>query len=126
MSVIRLDFEKGTIKQDLAALPQKMLDGAFEALIDAADFMVVMAKSYVRVKTGSLMQSIRKERGVSTDKRKVVRVRAGGYVTNPKTGKIVDYAIHQEHYHPYMKPAWETVRRMIEGQIKQKVLERVE
>jgi hypothetical protein len=125
MSVISLNFEKGTIKQDLAALPQKMLDGAFEALNDAADFMVVMAKSYVRVDTGTLQKTIRKERGTSTNQRKVVRVRAGGYFVNPKTGKICDYAIHQEHYHPYMRPAWETVRRMLETQIKQKVLERV-
>jgi hypothetical protein len=122
---IQLDFEKGTIKRELAELPEKMLEGASEALNDAADFMVVMAKSYVRVETGSLQKSIRKERGSSSQHRTVVRVRAGGYVINPKTGKLVNYAVHQEHYHPYMRPAWESVRNMVEQQIKHKVLDKV-
>jgi len=39
-----------------------------------------------------------------------VRVRAGGYVVNPLTGKLVNYAGHVEQKYPYMRPALEQVR----------------
>jgi len=34
-NVLRLDFESGTVKQDLAMLPEKMLEAAYEALGEA-------------------------------------------------------------------------------------------
>ena len=33
---LRLDFNKGTVKLDLAELPEKMLDAAYEELLQQA------------------------------------------------------------------------------------------
>lgn len=123
---LRLDFQKGTIKQDLAMLPEQMLDAALEAVDEAADFMVVIAKSYCLVDTGSLQRSIRKEQVPPTRKHhRIVRVRAGGYVVNPKTGRLVDYAPYVEKKNPFMKPAWETIRNLVKDLIKQRVMGKI-
>lgn len=120
---IRLDFEKGTVKQDLAELPEKMLESAFEVLLDQAHLMRDLAQVYVRVDTGSLRDSIRVERGGQGMHWRQVRVRAGGYITNPKTGKLVDYATIVEVKYPYMRPAWQQVCHTIEEMISAKVVE---
>ena len=93
---IRLDFSSGTVKTDLANLPQKMLEYAEEALLKQAELMRDLAKINCPIDTGSLRDSIRVERGGEGLKWRQIRVRAGGYVTNPETGKKVDYAIYQE------------------------------
>lgn len=121
----QLDFGKGTIKRDISEIPNKILEGAFEAINEVADLMVGYAQVYVLVDTGSLRDSIRKERGGKAKHWRVVRVRAGGYVTNPKTGKIVDYAVHVERKRPYMKPAWESVRPQVEEIIRRQCLEHI-
>jgi len=109
-------------KVDLARLPDQMKEGALEALDEAADFMVVVAKSYVRVDTGTLQNSIRKEK-----RGDIVAVIAGGMgFANPRTGRGCDYAMPVEAKYPYMRPAWETVRRTIEQSIREKVLQRIE
>lgn len=121
---IRLDFEKGTVKQDLGMLPEKMLEAAYEELLQQANLMVGLAQVYVRVDTGSLRDSIRIERvGPSYHLHKMVRVRAGGYVTNPKTRRIVDYAAIVEAKYPYMQPAFEEIRENLGYLIKNKVVE---
>jgi len=123
---LKLDLGKGTVKQDVAELPEKMLDFAFEVLMDRARLMQGIAQILVRVDTGSLRDSIRIERvAPSYHLHRVVRVRAGGYVTNPKTGKIVNYAAIQEMKHPYMRPAWEQVSGDIEEMIRAKVVQGV-
>lgn len=125
-NVLRLDFEKGTVKQDLAELPEKMLDAAYEELLQQAELMKGLAQVYVRVDTGSLRDSIRIERVAPTyHLHRVVRVRAGGYVANPRTGRIVDYAAIVERKYPYMRPAWESIRGNIVSLIKRRVVERV-
>lgn len=123
--VIQLDLSKGTIKRDITEIPNKLLEGAFEAINEAADLMVGFAQVYVLVDTGSLRDSIRKERGGQGKHWRVVRVRAGGYITNPKTKKIVDYAVHVERRKPYMKPAWENVRPQVEEIIRRICLEEI-
>jgi len=120
---ITLDFQKGTIKQDVTEIPNKLLDGAEEAIMEAAHLMVGLAQIRVRVDTGSLRDSIRVERGGKTMHWRQVRVRAGGYVTNPRTGKLVDYALVVETKYPYMKPAWDQVRGQVEEIIRRKCLE---
>ncbi len=119
---IRLDFNKGTVQQDLARLPELIRKAALEAVDDAASFMIVMAKTYVLVDTGTLQRSIRKHRSHN-----IVRVLAGGQAyINPKTHKPCTYAAIIEHRYPYMRPAWDTVSTFIEDKIKRKVLEKVE
>jgi hypothetical protein len=123
---IRIDVTKGTVKKDLAELPEKMLDYAFEVLIDRARLMQGIAQVLVRVDTGSLRDSIRIERvAPSHHHHRVVRVRAGGYVTNPKTGKIVNYAVVVESKYPFLKPAYYQVRDTIKEMIKTRVVEGV-
>ena len=118
---IRLDFESGTVKQDLAQLPEQMRQAALDAVDDAAEFMKMVAKANVLVDTGTLQRSIRKQRSHN-----VVRVLAGGQAyINPKTGKPCTYAAIIEAKYPYMRPAFETVRHFIVEKIRAKVLERV-
>jgi len=117
---IRLDFSRD-IAKELAMLPEKIEAAALEALNEAADFMVIMAQSYVLVDTGTLQGSIRKEHSG-----RVVRVLAGGsQFINPKTNRGCDYAVFVEHKNPFMRPAWESIRKFIEAKIREKVLERV-
>ena len=123
---LTVDWERGTIKKALAELPNKMEKAGMEALDEGASFMVTMAKTYVRVDTGTLQKSIRKERGGSGKGWRVVRVRAGGYFVNPKTGRLCDYAHWVEMNYPYMRPAYETVRNYIRNLIRDGVLREVQ
>jgi len=127
MSTIDLteDFEKGTLKIALAELPEKMLDAAYAELDQQAELMKGYAQIYVRVDTGSLRDSIRKERGGIGKNWRVVRVRAGGYVTNPRTNRIVRYASIVESKYPFMRPAWQAVCKDIEALIKRAVVAKV-
>lgn len=111
MPIIQLDFKGDVgaielqakrVRIQLQRLVEKVDPELLEALIEGAKFIKIMAKGYVRVKTGSCQKSIRVERQPPT----TVRVRAGGYITNPETGRKVDYAGHLEKRYPYMKPAW--------------------
>jgi len=93
------------LKTDLADIPEKLLEGVFEALMQGAYLVKGLAQVYVHVDTGSLRDSIRVERGGQGMKWRRVRVRAGGYITNPKTGRKVDYAGYVEAKYPYIRPA---------------------
>ena len=96
MQTFTIDLFDPNIKSSLAELPEKMADYAEEILVSQAHLIVGLAQVYCPVDTGSLRDSIRMERGGRGKYWREVRVRAGGYVTNPKTGKIVDYASYQE------------------------------
>jgi len=124
-NLIQLDFNKGVAKRDIAEIPQKLLEGAEEAILEAAHLMSGLAKVHVRVDTGSLRDSIRVERGGKGMHRRSVRVRAGGYIINPVTGRLVDYAVIVEQRYPYMKPAWHEVRSQVEAIINRICLARI-
>lgn len=87
-----------------------------EGLNEVADSIVQDAKAMVRVDTGSLQKSIRRQRHVSQAHLHSIAVTAGGYIINPKTGRIVDYAQYLEYGtsrmppYPYMRPALESNR----------------
>ena len=120
---ITLDFERGKVVQDLAMLPERMLDEAYEVLKQQADLMVGLAQVYVRVDTGSLRDSIRVERVAPEHHlHRKVRVRAGGYITNPKTGQLVNYAAIVEAKYPYMRPAWDDIRADIHAMIQHRIV----
>jgi len=110
------------VKQRLAEVPDKLLEGGEQALVEVADLMVGYAKVGVRVDTGSLRDSIRRERGADTTHQRVMRVRAGGYIVNPGTGRLVDYAVIVESKWPYMRPAWDQVRGQVEEIIRRMCL----
>jgi len=73
--------------------------------METAYLVLGLAQVHVRVETGSLRDSGRIERGGKGSHWAEVKVRFGGYVVNPKTGKLVDYASIIEHKYPYLAPA---------------------
>ena len=112
-------------REKLLALPDIVFEATREVIRERAQLMTGIAKVKVPVDTGSLRDSIRMQwigRG-----RRICTVRAGGYVTNPTTGKLVDYAAHVELKTPFMWPAWlevkEGVVAAIQYMISQKVKE---
>lgn len=110
---------------DLSGLPDKLLEAATEAALQVAELIKGTAQIYVRVDTGSLRDSGRIERGGVNANRNVVRVRFGGYVVNPKTGKFVNYAAVIEARYPYLSPAVAAYRNQIEDVIRRFCLEAV-
>jgi HK97 gp10 family phage protein len=99
---IQLDITDPNVKYKLTVLPEKMSDAAFEVVMKEAELIKGLAQIYVPVDTGSLRDSIRVERGGTGLRWREVRIRAGGYVTNPETGRFVDYAKFQEYGTKYM------------------------
>lgn len=63
------------------------------------------AKGWVLVDTGSLMKSIRLQSRKFSGGYHSIGVSAGGYVTNPKTGRKVDYGLYVEADYPFLRPA---------------------
>ena len=121
---IHYDLSDSLVKEKLAVLPEKMLEWAEAVLLERAQYMRDIAQVLVRVDTGSLRDSIRVERGGVGLAWRLIRVRAGGYVTNPKTGLLVNYAVFVEKYYPYMRPAFLEVQPSIADMIKAKVVEK--
>jgi len=113
------------VKRDIADIPNKLLEGAEEAILEVAHLMAGLAQVHVRVDTGSLRDSIRVERGGQGLHWRSVRVRAGGYITNPRTGKLVDYAVVVELKYPYMRPAWNEVQPEAQEIIRRICLEHI-
>ncbi len=124
---IKLDVTDTYVKAKLANLPEKMLEYAYEVLMGQAHLIVSLAQVYAPVDTGSLRDSIRVERGGEGLQWRQIKVRAGGYVTNPKTGKLVNYALVQELRTGFMRMAvgevTPTIATMIEARVVQKISE---
>lgn len=93
---ITIDAFDPAVKAKLAVLPEKMMEYAFEVMMSRAELIKGLAQVYCPVDTGALRDSIRIERGGEGQNWRQIRVRAGGYVTNPNTGRTVNYAKHQE------------------------------
>jgi HK97 gp10 family phage protein len=116
------------VKAKLAVLPEKMLEWAEEVLLERARYMRDVAQVLVPVDTGSLRDSIRVERGGQGLHWREIRVRAGGYIVNPKTGRLVDYAVFVEYgtgkmaAQPFMQPAFDEIKDDIAGLIKDNVV----
>ena len=91
------------------------------------------AKALCPVDTGSLRASIRRE-AVARPAGTVweVGVRAGGYITNPKTKRKVDYAVYVEkgtskrRATPFLRPAVLNNRALIEEAVRKAVREDIE
>lgn len=105
MSIV-FDMNDPAIKARLAELPEKMVEYAFEVLMKQAELIKGLAQIYVPVETGALRDSIRIERGGQGKGWRQIRIRAGGYVTNPNTGKLVNYAQYQEFGTRYIPPKY--------------------
>jgi HK97 gp10 family phage protein len=129
---VSVDVFDPNVKETLAVLPEKMLEQAYEVMMAQAHLIVGLAQIYCPVDTGSLRDSIRVERGGEGLHWRGVKVRAGGYVTNPDTGRTVDYAVYQEEGTRYMmgrhflSQAVEEVQPTIADMIKAGVVEKME
>ena len=122
---IQLDVSDTYVKDKLATLPEKMLEYAFEVLMEQAHLMVGLAQVYCPVETGSLRDTIRVERGGEGLNWRQVKVRAGGYITNPKSGRIVNYAVYVESQQPFMQPAFDEVKPTIAEMLRAGVVQKV-
>lgn len=118
---IHLTLTDPNVKIKLAELPTKMMEHALEVLLDQAHVMAGLAQVYCPVDTGSLRDSIRVEHAGNQ-----VRVRAGGYITNPKTGRLVDYANIQEQRTQFMQMAFEEVKPTIKTMLETHVVKDIE
>lgn len=88
------------------------------------------AKRIVPVDTGSLQQSIRTRSWAGMKGyTQWVGFSAGGYITNPKTQRKVDYMRYVEYgtsrgrAQPYMRPAYDLYKRKIPAMIKKELKE---
>lgn len=93
-------------------MPKAFEDSVIEALNETAIDAKARAKELVPVDTGSLRKSIRRERHAwPAGKITYTGVRAGGYIVNPRTKKLVDYARYvcygtsRQRPQPFMRPA---------------------
>jgi hypothetical protein len=99
------ELANGVIKMQIAQIPERLLEGAEEAVIETAQLVLGLAQIYVNVDTGALRDSGRIERGGEGLNWKEVKVRFGGYTVNPRTKKLVDYAVHVENRYHYLARA---------------------
>lgn len=129
MLSIKMDLHDPLVKEKLARLPENMLEWAMDVLKRQAQLIRALAQLYVPVDTGSLRDSIRVERGGSGLMWRQISVRAGGYVVNPDTGRLVDYAkfVHDGTRFMmgtfFIRQAVEEVRPQIREMIKARILE---
>lgn len=102
----------------------KNLDAVAELIRDHA-------RTIVPVDTGSLRKSIRREKIVVQGKVKRISIRAGGYVTNPRSNRKVDYASYVEfgtsrmRAQPFLRPAYVRYRKKLIEAISQDVFDRM-
>lgn len=107
-------------------LPEKMLEAAYEELLQQAELMKGLWQVSAPVDTGSYRDSIRVERvGPTYHLHKMVRVRAGGYVTNPKTERLVNYAGFLEVKFHCGQNAWNQIKGNVDALIARNVVEKV-
>jgi len=98
----------------LAQMQEALESSTADALREVAAQMRDDAKAFCPVDTGSLRSSIRVQAFAKPKTHFYnVGISAGGYVTNPKTKKKVNYASHVEfgtsrqRPQPFMRPAYE-------------------
>jgi len=124
MATIQLRLNSNT-KYALAELEDNIADWAFEALLEQAEVMKGYWQIFINVDTGAARDSIRIERGGEGKYWKQVKVRGGGYVINPKTGRLVDYMWILEQRYGAGRAAFEIIKPVIAMMIEEKVVEHI-
>ena len=130
MSAVLQYNDINVLKQDLETLPEKMLEWGEEVLLDQAYLVLGIAQILVAVKTGTLRDTGRIERGGKGKRWRTLRVRFGGYRINPDSGKLVDYAVLIEKgtnkmaARPFLTPAYKMVKDEIAVSIAQNIKEK--
>jgi len=116
---LEVEMDVEPLIQRLSRISEEGKLETIRALEKAAEMVRDEAKALCSVDTGSLQKSIQ------TFKRQVdgvlcsVGVSAGGYVVNPKTRRIVDYASFVEYgtsrlaAKPFLRPAFAAMKPLI-------------
>jgi len=124
---------KDRVKAVLRRVTEGMDPKLSSNLQAAAERVKEDAKVLCPVDTGSLRASIRRESlAKPAGSLWEIGVRAGGYITNPKTGKKVDYASYVEfgtsrmRPKPFLRPALLNNRALIEDAVRRALNEDVE
>lgn len=148
-NAVRIELKLEGIEQFeryvLKIIPNGISNAADEALTETAEEARDIAKTLVPIGTpestgirgyvgGSLQKSIRIERHAQPKGNiRYVGIRAGGYIINPNTGRIVDYAVWVEkgnsrgiYPRPYMQPALRRAMRKLPGRYWRALARRVE
>lgn len=121
---LHFDLTDAVAKKKLANLPENMLEWSEEVLIKQAELMKALWQVTAAVDTGAYRDSIRIERGGQGQRWRTIKVRAGGYVVNPKTGRFVDYAGHLERRYHFGEAAFQQVRYQIADMIKARIVDK--
>ena len=122
---IKIDLTDPAVKEKLATLPEKMLEFAFEVLMQQAELMKGLWQIYINVDTGAARDSIRIERGGEGQYWRQVSVRGGGYTINPKTGRRVDYMAIIEAKYGAGQTAYNEVKPTIASMIQANVVQKI-
>ena len=113
---LRLSDDPKELLDQLTELPEQLRETTISALMSIGDLAVEMARVIhsPHVDTGTLDSSIRYEIE-EVGPRIILRVLAGGtaYV-NPKTGRPCDYAGIIESKWPYLQPALNHVKPLVD------------
>jgi hypothetical protein len=124
-NIIKMDLTDTLVKEKLANLPENMLNYALEVIMEQAHLIAGLWQININVDTGSARDSIRVERGGEGLHWRQVRVRGGGYITNPKTGRLVDYMAIIEEKYGAGQAAFATVEPTIAGMIEARVVQKI-
>lgn len=110
-----LDDAVAKISLTVAQIEEGLDPALAEDLMAIAKLIVEQARTNQapHIDTKTLWKSIRRERVGKL----AVRVRAGGYFVNPKTGKLVDYAFWHERDYPFLAPAFAMYVSQIESRL---------
>ena len=133
---VRLKLEWKGVDALMRHLEKTMPDAFDQSMTDAMEETAQLGKERARelvpVDTGALKNSIRVERfatpaGYIT----YTGIRAGGYIRNPRTNKLVDYASYVEYGtsrqrpQPYLRPAVEYAMKRLPDLFWRKLSRRV-
>lgn len=104
----------GFLRHMEKTMPDAFQSALTDSLQEAAYIGKARAKELVPIDTGALQRSIRVERLAKLARNiYYTGIRAGGYIRNPKTNRLVDYAGYVEYGtrfqrpQPYLRPAHE-------------------
>lgn len=123
MSETTFSFDTRRVKAFIQDLPPNMSRETYDSLYAVCEDIRDLAKALCPVDTGSLRASGRLEVISKSGIIHQIGIRFGGYITNPKTSRIVDYAAAVETgtsrtpAQPYLRPAFYQYERSLATQI---------
>lgn len=120
-SLDMIEAESHRVRLMLIRVEEELDPELQRVLLEHAEMMKMLARTYQapHIDTKSLWKSIR----VENIRRHHIAIRSGGYIVNPKTKRLVDYAGYHEARFPFMRPAYKHVSPMLEQAIDDLMIE---